>query len=167
MELKKDIFEGITAEPREHYTVQIDPASVAPVKKKYIGKLIKRMIIGILCGVILLFFGFSSVFYLGMGLGIVLLVSASHITVISNTKKQYAKAEAKYPCTVYDYTLYDEFLIVCLSSDTGIIQTKYRLQELVRVEIVGSLVTLELDGPLFFINRDALPENSYFLSRCL
>lgn len=147
--------------------MQIDPTSVAPVKKKYIGKLIKRMITGILCGVILLFFGFASVFYLGMGFAIVLFMSASQIAVISNTKKQYAKAEAQYPHTVYDYTLYDDFFIVCLNSDTGIKQMKYRLQELVRVEPVGSLVTLEIDGQLFFINRDALAENSYFLSRCL
>lgn len=167
MELKKDIFENIQAEPREHYTFQIDPASMEPVEKKYIGKMIKRMIIGILCGVILLFFGFSSVFYLGMGVAIVLFMSASHIAAISNTKKLYAKRKAKYLHTVHDYTLYDDCLVVWLSGNDSIRQTKYSLNQIVKAQMIGDFVVLEIDGELYLLKKNELVEDSYFIRRCL
>ncbi len=167
MEPKKDIFEDIQAEPREHYTFQIDPASMEPVEKKYIGKLIKRMIIGILCGVILLLYGFVSEFFLGVGFASVLFMSAFYIKLISHTKKLYARRKAQYLNTVHDYTLYDDCLIVWLSGDNFIKQNKYSLNEVVKAQIIGDFVVLEIDGQLHLLKKNELVENSYFIRRCL
>lgn len=166
MEPKKDIFEDVQAEPLEHYTFQIDPASMEPVEKKYIGKLIKRMIIGILCGVILLFFGFSNVFYFGMGFAIALFVSVSFIVAISNTKKSYAAAKEKYAHSLFDYALYDDCLVIEANSEKGITKKKCQLNEIARAEEIGGLIVLEIDRQLWLLNKNELIENSYFIERC-
>ena len=47
LQLKNNLFDDISETPREHYTFWFDYAAVASVEKKYIGFLIKRMLISI------------------------------------------------------------------------------------------------------------------------
>ena len=67
---------------------------------------------------------------------------------------------------MYDYTLYDEFLIVWISSDDAVRQIKVRLDEIKKSQVIADVIVMEIDGQLFLMKKDELVENSYFLTVC-
>ena len=167
MEQKQDFFQDVQAEPREQYTFQIDPESVTPVGKKYIAKLIKGMTVGILCGVFCIIYGlFGSNFLIGAGFAITLLMVALYLTSIFKTKKSYAAAKEKYAHCLFDYALYDDCLVIEINSDKGLTKVKCNLNEIVKAQIIGELVVLEIEGKLYLLKKNELIENSYFIERC-
>jgi hypothetical protein len=166
-ELKNNIFENIEDTPKEHYTFQFDPSTIAPVEKKYIGLLKKRMLGSIISGLLLVLGGvFSDRAILGFGIGVLFISIVGHIKGISAYKKLYAKSRDRYAKTLYDYSLYDNFLIVWISSDDAIRQIKVKLDEIKKAQVVADFIVMEIDGQLFLMKKDEVVENSYFLTIC-
>ena len=89
-----------------------------------------------------------------------------HIKGITAYKKLYAKSNDRYAKTLYDYTLYDNFLIVWISSEDAIRQIKVKLDEIKKAQVIADILVMEIDGQLFLMKKDKLVENSYFLSIC-
>ena len=167
LQLKNNIFENIETTPKEHYTFQFDPSAIVPVEKKYIGLMKKRMLGSIIAGLLLIIIGiFSDRAFLGFGVGVLFISVVGHIKGISAYKKLYAKSKDKYTKTLYDYTLYDDFLIVWISSDDAIRQIKVRLDEIKKAHVIADILVMEIDGQLFLMKKDELVENSYFLTDC-
>ena len=63
-------------------------------------------------------------------------VATLEAALTSAYKKLYAKSKDKYTKTLYDYTLYDDFLIVWISSDDAIRQIKVRLDEIKKAQVI-------------------------------
>ena len=103
---------------------------------------------------------------LWFSLGMLCVWGVIHISSIVNAKKLYAKRKESYPNTLYDYTLYDGFLIVWISSDDSIRQRKFYLQEIKKARIIKNLVVLEIENELYLLKKDQLTEDSYFLNLC-
>lgn len=94
--LRNNLFEDITDTPKEHYTFQFEPESVVPVEEKYIGLLVKRMIVSIIATVILVIFGFfSDGAFLSFATGVLFIGVVVHIKGISSYKKLYAKRKVQ------------------------------------------------------------------------
>ena len=167
LQLKNNIFENIENTPKEHYTFQFDPSAIVPVEKKYIGLMKKRMLGSIIAGLLLIIIGiFSGRALLGFGVGVLFISVVGHIKGISAYKKLYAKSRDRYNKTLYDYTLYEDFLIVWISSDVAIRQFKVKLDEIKKAQIIKDLIVMEIEGQLFLMKKDELVENSYFLVVC-
>ncbi|MGM9664276.1 MAG: hypothetical protein ACI3XF_05490 [Eubacteriales bacterium] len=167
LDLKNNLFENIEDSPKEHYTFQFDPSAIVPVEKKYIGLMKKRMIGSIIAGLLLVIIGvFSDRALLGFGVGVLFISVVGHIKGISAYKKLYTKSRDKYRKTLYDYTLYEEYLIVWISSDDAIRQLKVKLDEIKKAQIIQDHIVMEIDGQLFLMKKDELMDNSYFLSIC-
>ena len=167
-ELKNNLFENITDTPKEHYTFNFSSEEIAPVEKKYMGILIKRMIVSIVASMILIICGIlSHTVIIGIAAGILFISLVSHIKSISAYKKIYAKSRDKYPRTVYDYTLYDNFLVIWISSDTSIRQTKVLYTDIKKAQIIADLVVLEIEGQLFLMRKSELAKDSFFLKACM
>ena len=167
LQLKNNIFENIEATPKEHYTFQFDPSAIVPVEKKYIGLLKKRMVGSIIAGLLLIIIGiFSDRVFFGFGAGALFISMVGHIRGISTYKKLCAKSRDRYNKTLYDYTLYEDFLIVWISSDDAIRQIKVRPDEIKKAQVIADVLVMEIDGQLFLVKKDELIDNSYFLSIC-
>ena len=167
LELKNNIFENIEDSPKEHYTFQFDPSAIATVENKYIGLMKKRMLCSVLGGLLLIIIGILwGRTLLGFGVGALFISVVGHIKWISAYKKLYAKNRDRYKKTLYDYTLYDQYLIVWISSDDSIRQLKVKLDEIKKAQIVKDLIVMEINEQLFLIKKDELIDNSYFLSIC-
>ena len=127
----------------------------------------KRMLGSIIVGLLLIVIGiFSDRVLVGFGVGTLYISVIVHIKGISTYKKLYAKSKDRHTKTLYDYTLYDDFLIVWISSDDRIRQMKVRLDEIKKVQVIADLIVMEIDGQLFLMKKDELVENSYFLTVC-
>ena len=167
LELKNNIFENIQDAPKEHYTFQFDPNLIVPVEKKYIGFMKKRMLISILAGLFLVIVGiFSDRVFLGFAGGLLLMSLVVHLKSLSAYKKLFAERRGRYDKTLYDYTLYEDFLIVWISSDDRIRQLKVKLDDIKKAQMIQDFVVMEIDGQLFLMKKDELVDHSYFLSIC-
>ena len=167
LNLKNNIFENIEDTPKEHYTFHFDPGTIAPVEKKYIGLLVKRMLASVLSGIVLILYGiFSDRAILGFGIGVLFISIVAHIKGISAYKKLYAKSKKRYERTLYDYTLYENFLIIWIASEDAIRQLKVNFDEIKKVQQIANLFVMEIDGQLFLLKKDELIEDSYFLTLC-
>lgn len=167
LKLKNDIFEDITAAPKEHYTFNFGGDELTPVEKKYINRLKIRGLIVTAAILALLLDGiFFTEDMIWFSLGMLYVWEVLHIGTIIRTKKMYEKRRASFSNTLYDYTLYDSFLIVWISSDDSIRQRKILLHEIKKARIIKNLVVLEIENELYLMRKNELVENSYFLSIC-
>ena len=167
LELKNNIFENIEATPKEHYTFQFDASAIVLVERKYIGIMKKRMLGSVIAGIIMIICGvFSDRSFLGFGIGVLFISVVGHIKGISAYKKLYAKIKDRYTKTLFDYTLYDNFLIVWISSEDAIRQIKVKFDEIKKAQVISDILVMEIDGQLFLMKKDELVENSYFLTVC-
>lgn len=166
-ELKSNIFENIDAIPKEHYTFQLDASAIAPVEKKYVGLMIKRMIFALTPALVLLVLELLWNYdFGGFALGVLLVSAVEHIRAISAYKKLYETQKDTYANTLYDYTLYDGFLIIWISSEDGIRQKKVKLVDIKKAQIIEGVVAMEISGELFLMRKEELIQNSYFLTIC-
>ncbi len=168
LEPKKDLFENIQEEPLEHYTLQVDPQKVAPVEKAQLASYKRRMLTVIALFAIACVFGIQSHAQVvtGLALGSLFCIVVAYFKSLSTYKKAFAKSALRFSETVYDYSLYHDYLIVWISSEQSIKQMKYQLSDIKKAQIIADFVVLEIDGRLFLLNKDELTPNSYFISRC-
>ena len=164
-ELKKDLFADILDAPKEHYTFRFEPSQLTPVEKAYIGGLIKRMILSAILGIYVIVCGiFLDRWIIGFGVGMLLVTLILHIKNLRISKALYAKAKENYPKTVYDYSLYNGFMMVWISAENAIRQMRIALSEIQKAKIISDLLVMEIDGQLFLMKKEELREDSYFLS---
>jgi hypothetical protein len=169
-ELRSNLFEHIDATPKEHYTFQIDASALVPVEKKYVGRMTKRMIFALTPGLLLLIldllwnYGFGG--FGGFAIGVLFVSAVGHIKMISAYKKLCEKRNEACASTLYDYTLYDGFMIIWISSEDGIRQKKVKLGNIKKAQIIADVVVLEIDGELFLLKKEELEQGSYFLAIC-
>ena len=165
--LKNDIFEDITAAPKEHYTFNFGGDELTPVEKKYINRL---KICGLIVTAAILVLLLDGIFFIEdmiwLSLGMLYVWEVLLVGTIIRTKKMYEKRRASFSKTLYDYTLYDSFLIVWISSDDSIRQRRILLHEIKKARIIKNLVVLEIENELYLMRKNELVENSYFLSIC-
>ncbi len=163
--LTKDLFEDITAQPKEHYSFIFTEDEIAFVEKKYMGALLFKMGLFIFCCALLFTCGIIlSGYVVAFALGMAFIGITSYIKIILAYKKSYAEARQRYPKTVFDYTLYDCFMIVWISSDTSVKQMKFGLEKVKSVMTAGKFLTLEIDGQIYLLRSDELIDDSYFLA---
>ena len=167
LQLKNNLFDEISEMPREHYTFWFDYAAVASVEKKYIGFLIKRMLISIgLLFILSVYAAFSdSTLFAGM-ICVTFALALVHIKSILAYKKIFTKRSKEYPESLFDYTLFEHFLIIWISSPNGIKQRRVWLNEIEKVRIIGDIVVLEIDDQLYLMRRSELIYGSYFYYIC-
>lgn len=164
---KKNLFEDVTEQPREHYTFRFDPQKAILIQKTQLRSFHKGMIVciaflAVIATVCALFRSQITGFILG-GLFSLLVL---YIKSASLQRKAWTTAMQRLADTVYDYSLYANELIVWTSSDRSVEQRKYQLCDIKKPRIVGDFVVLEMDNKLYILNKDELLPNSYFLSRC-
>ncbi len=166
LKLRNNIFENITATPKEHYTFHFDAEDLDLFDKKYMDGMKKRFIIHL--ALILLLFVYGIFLFEGFAWCAVgtLIVVPLYIKAVSMIKKENLKRKEQYPNALFDYTLYDGFLVVWISSNDSVRQRRVYLYEIKKARIVGNLVALEIDHQLYLMKKDELMENSYFLSIC-
>lgn len=164
---RNDIFEDITAAPKEHYTFNFGGDEFVPVEKKYINRLKIRGLIVTAAILILLLDGiFFIEDMIWFSLGMLYVWAILHFGIIIGTKKIYEKRRARFSNTLYDYTLYDGLLVVWISSDDSIRQKKILLHEIKKARIIKNLFVLEIENELYPMRKNELVENSYFLGIC-
>ncbi len=167
LQLRNDIFENITAIPKEHYTFNFAVDEFELLEKKYVNKAKIRGAIPYVPMLILLVQGILFIEdMVWIALGMIYVWAVLHISSIVRIKKLYAKHKQTWLNTLYDYTLYDGFLIVWISSDDSIRQRKFYLQEIKKARIIKNLVVLEIENELYLLKKDQLTEDSYFLNLC-
>jgi len=167
LQLKNNLFDDISETPREHYTFWFDYAAVASVEKKYIGFLIKRMLISIgLLFILSVYAAFSdTTIFTGM-ICVTFTLALVHTKSILAYKKIFTKRSKEYPESLFDYTLFEHFLIIWISSPNGIKQRRVWLNEIEKARVIGDIVVLEIDNQLYLMRRSALIPNSYFHYIC-
>ena len=164
LEPKNSLLEDMKELPREHYTFQIDPKSVLPVEKKYIGRLVKMMLAFIACCTLLIvlctfWYGRGMV---GFSIGLLFMGIVVYTRMIVLHEAIFKKSRQRYATTVYDYTLYENALIVWISSDRLIRQMRIGLSEIRNLREIADFFVFEFDKQLFLLKKDVLAENSYF-----
>lgn len=165
--LRNDIFEDITAAPKEHYTFNFGGDEVVPVEKKYINRLKIRGLI--LYAYMLILFVYGIFFIEDMiwfSLGMFCVWTVVYLGTIIGAKKAHEKRRTRVSNTLYDYTLYDGLLVAWISSDDIIRQKKILLHEIKKARIIKNLVVLEIENELYPMRKNELVENSYFLGIC-
>ncbi len=167
-ELKNSLFEEITETPKEHYTFQLDPKSIRPIEKKYIGRTVRVMILAIIFAIAFFIYGTATknLVVIGMAISYLIIAIIFPAKAISTTKKSYAKARERYETTVFDYTLYENYFIVWLSSDKSVRQVRYGLNEIRRAMIIADFVVMEIEGQIYIMKKNELIEDSFFLKIC-
>ncbi|MBQ8848718.1 MAG: hypothetical protein IJ011_00110 [Clostridia bacterium] len=167
LELKKDLFADIQDEPREHYRFKVDPKRSEEIEKRYVSMYVRGLVFSLIYSVIVTVIGIifdGSI--IGFGVAFFVIFAVIFIKAIAVYKKTFKQVKEKFPNTVYDYALYDDFLTVYVSSDESIRQVKIKLADIKRFWSTASYVVMEYQGQLFLIDKNELTENSYFLSRC-
>ena len=165
--LKNNIFEDITAAPKEHYTFRFEPDEIDPIQKKYTNKM---KMPGLIAPAVIMLLLFNGIFFnedmIWFSFGVLFVWITMGIGVVLGSKKMYEKRRAKFSNTLYDYTLYDNFLIVWISSDDSIRQRKILLHEIKRAITIKNFVVVEIDNELHLMRKRELAADSYFLSIC-
>jgi hypothetical protein len=163
--MKTNLFENIEDTPREHYTFHFEPHEIAPVARKYTGRMKKRLLLSVAIVVCLialdvLMEGAGVAFALGFWIATALMF----FMLVRGYKKTWQKTSERYKTTLFDYTLYDDFLIVWMASENRIRQMKVNFSEIKRVQTVEGILVMEIDGQLFLMKKHALVDHSFFLT---
>ncbi len=165
LELKNNIFENIEDTPREHYTFHFEPHELAPVGKKYTGRMKTCLFLSVAIDVLLIALAvLMEGAKVGVALGFWLAITLMFLMLVRVYKKTWQKTNERYKTTLFDYTLYDDFLIVWMASENRIRQMKVALSEIKKVQTVAGILVMEIDGQLFLMKKQALVDHSVFLT---
>ena len=163
-ELKNDLFADIHDEVKEHYTFTFARDEIIPIGKKNASSIKKKLIFFILFGVFCAVYDIvSDKAVAAFGVGAMLMVAIAYAKLLSNYKKSFNASIEKIEKTVYDYTIYRDFMIIWISSDTFIRQTKVALNEIKNIKTVETVISFEVSNALYILKKDELAEDSFFL----
>ena len=167
-EMKKDLFSDVRDTVREHYTFCFSAEEYKPVTKKYKSAYNKRMTVIVAFALLIIAFGIfaDEPLFLGFGIGGLPPAIGVYARTMSVYKARNSKFCAELSRVSYDFTLYDSYLIVWISSDTSIRQRKFAFKEIKRAEKIGGLVVLEMDDALWILRASDLIPNSWFIRIC-
>ena len=164
-EMKTNLFENIEDTPREHYTFHFEPHEIAPVAREYTGHVKKMLLLSVVIDILLIALAvLMEGARLGFALGFWLAITLVFLGIVRVCKKTWQKTDERYKTTLFDYTLYDDFLIVWLTSENRIRQMKVNFSEIKRVQTVEGILVMEIDGQLFLMKKHALVDHSFFLT---
>ena len=166
-ELKNDLFEGITEEPREHYTFRFTKEELIPVEKQQIRRMLLKLLLFILAsGLFALVGALEGVqAVIGFGFGCVFIGIIYYVKGLRNYKKLMAMRRWQVADTIYDYTVFDGYMILWLSASDSVRQKKVHFSA-VKGEIVDNYVVLTIDGALYPLHKGELAQDSAFLALC-
>lgn len=166
LEPKKDLFEEINDEVREHYRFQPTPEEARVAMKTYMSRYVKAMVISLVASLVFLVIGcFADRAIAGFAGGLLFLSIVAHTKTICAIKKVNSGGQEKMLKTVYDYTVYDTYLIAWISSDESIRQTKIQLDKITNVQEMGALLSFETDKQIYIMRKADLIEGSYFIKK--
>jgi len=163
----KDLSELVQERPKEHYRFQVDPEKFEVVENAMVSRFVKRAVfILILCLVASVFWLLIDRSFSAFLAGLTLAFLIFNIFFVRLYKKAYAQNKQTFAKTIYDYTLYEDELIIWSSSETKVEQTRLRLSEIKRIRKVGDFVVLERSGLIYLLNKSMLKDDSYFIRMC-
>ncbi len=166
LEPQKDIFKNIEDEPREHYRFMLDPDKLLPIEKKYVSGLIKRLLIAIVAELIIFVEGiFCDRFLIGFAVGLLLVTVPISVKNIRMYKKSFEKSRENYLETVFDYSLYSNYMIIWITAPNSIKQIKADLTKIKKSQIIADFIVMEIDGQLYVLEKNMLIPNSFFIGR--
>ena len=167
-ELKTSLFDEIQEIPKEHYTFRFTPEEANFVSNRVNKMMMTRFVLLIILSILLILcgFGIDEGFFIGFGTCSLILTSITFLKTLSVIKKNKEKADAIYPTSVFDYSLYDSFLIIHCTSDTKVHQDKIKIKDIKHVQNHSNIISMIIDGKIYMLRKDKLAENSYFLSLC-
>lgn len=162
-ELKNNLFEHIEEEPREHYTFQFTPEELAPVEKKYVGRMRSALFLSVVIDILLIVWNvLLEGAKLSFAFGVWFVITLVLLRGVLMYKKAWRKSNERYGNTLFDYTLYDDFLIVWVSSEDAIRQMKVKWSDIKRVQSIEGLVVMEIEGKLYLVRKHELGDDSRF-----
>ena len=166
-ELKKSLFDEITESPKEHYTFRFSLEELTPISKTYLRRFILRPIPFILLLIICCAFGTSSSSVnTGLASGLLFCVLLIYFISCRNYKKRFKLSSAKTIECVYDYTVYENFFVIWISSNDSIKQKRIYLSDVKEARAVGELLVTQLDDGLYMLRRSELEADSVFFKLC-
>ena len=166
-ELKKSLFDEITESPREHYTFRFEEKDMQQLSKTYLRRYILRPIPFILLLIGCCAFGASgSSFNTGLASGLLFCVLLTYFISRRNYKKRLELSSAKAVECVYDYTVYEDFFVIWISSNDSIKQKRIYLSDVKEARATGELLVLWLDDGLYMLRMDELDSDSAFRKLC-
>lgn len=164
--IENRLLSNLPETPREHYIFMLSPEPLEAARKKYLSVYIKNMLLSIalciltaLCGIRL------GEGVIGLGVSMLMMSLAAYSKAIRAHNKAYAQSKEKLSETVYEYLLYDDFLLIVIASDTGYRQMKVPLRAIDKLENVCGHLAAVIEGHLYMIPMSVLPEDSYFMGR--
>lgn len=163
----KDLFDIVQERPKEHYRFRIALSKVMIVEKKMISYHVKRAVFALIACLAAAIWGLfldRSLFAFFMGIFLVLLIrSIQNIrlyqSIFDNNRRVFAK-------TFYDYSLYEEELLIWESSEERVQQIRIPLSAIKKIRKIGDVVVMEIGISLYLLDKCILHDNSYFLRIC-
>ena len=164
MEQRRNLFETIEQPLREHYSFQIQPAQLKSVEREYTSRMRNRWFLTILLmGLAICISLKTSRILLGVCIGCsvyaVLIVCINFYRI----KKTVKDAMERYQATEFAYYLYDDCMAIQISGVKEYRELIVPLDQIKNHRIVSDLVVMEYRGLIYIIDRQILPDDSYFI----
>ena len=165
MEQKKDLLAEISEAPREQYVMQFTQEEVTLAEQAQLGKMKKNMLKTFLWGVVCtVLFALADRFGLGLGLGLMIATLLTHWKSLLSYKKMYEETRGRVVNSLYDYRVYDQFVLLWASAEDSVRQVKVAKEEIYLLQDAGNMRAFVADRSVYFIKKDALAEESFFLT---
>ena len=67
--------------------------------------------------------------------------------------------------TVFDYSLYSDYMIIWITAPNSIKQIKVELTKIKKSQIIADFIVMEIEGQLYVLEKNMLIPNSFFIGR--
>lgn len=166
MEIRRNLLECIDQPIQEQYTFQLTPEKLNEVEEYYLSRIRNRILLCFLLLVPVILVGLWTSEGLVAFTCAVLMIGVIRFATIIHTTKQNAKsARKRYLKTWFTYTLYGECLAVQISSESEYKEMIVELDDIKKIREFDAVIALEINQILYIIDKQILPEESYFLRR--
>ena len=137
------------------------------VEKAMVSYVVKRAVLTLVLCLVIAMSGLCfdrSLFAFFMGIFLVLLIR--NIKNVRWYRNNFAQNKLILVQTIYDYSLYEDELIIWDSSETTIHQMRIPLKAIKRIRKIGNFIALEIGVHLYMLGKSVLREDSYFIRMC-
>ncbi len=163
----KDLSELVQERPKEHYRFRVDPGKMGIVEKTMVSYVVKRAMFTLIPCLAMAILGLCldrSLFAFFMGIFLVLL--GYHVKNVRWYRNNFVQNKLIWAQTIYDYSLYEDELLIWDSSETTIHQMRIPLKAIKRIRKIGNFIVLEIGVHLYMLDKSVLREDSYFIRMC-